>query len=80
MKHKNICGERVRLARIRLRMSQMDLSAALDVDHNIRIDGSTIGKIERRERGVYDFEILALSEILEVPVDWLLKGGELRVS
>jgi hypothetical protein len=44
------------------------------------LSGSTIGKIERRERGVYHFEILALSEILEVPVDWLLKGGELRVS
>ncbi len=80
MKPKNICGERIRFARVKLRMSQMDLSAALEVDHGIRIDGSTIGKIERMERGLYDFEMLALSEILDVPVEWLLKGGELHIS
>ncbi|MBC8462313.1 MAG: helix-turn-helix domain-containing protein [Deltaproteobacteria bacterium] len=80
MKTKNICGERVRLARVKLKMTQMDVSAALEVDHNIRIDGSTIGKIERFDRGVYDYELLALSEVLDVSVEWLLKGGKLHIS
>lgn len=80
MKEKNICGERIRLARLKLRMSQMDVSAALEIDHNIKIDGSTVGKIERMERGVYDYELLAFSKILDVSVEWLLKGGELYFS
>lgn len=78
MKEKNICGERIRLARHKLKMSQMDVSAALELDHNIKLDGSTVGKIERGERGVYDYELLAFSEILDVSVGWLLKGGELH--
>lgn len=78
MNKKNICGERIRLARLRLKMSQMDVSAALEVDCNLKIDGSTVGKIERMERGVYDFELVAFSKILDVSVDWLVTSGEVQ--
>ena len=53
-------------------------SVSLELDHNIKLDGSTVGKIERGERGIYDYELLAFSGILDVSVGWLLKGGELH--
>ena len=73
-KQQNLCGERIKLARVKNRMTQIDLAAALETDYNIVLDGSRIGKIERGERCLYDYELLAFSEILSVPVNWLLKG------
>jgi len=29
---------------------------------------------------IFDFELLAFSEILEVSVEWLLKGGDLKIG
>ena len=76
MKIKNICGERVRMARLKTRMSQYDVAAALEVDLDLIIDGATIGKIERGERGVLDYELVALASVLEVTTDWLLEGDK----
>jgi hypothetical protein len=36
--------------------------------------------MERGERNIYDYEILALSEVLDVSTDWLLRGGDLKVE
>ncbi len=79
MKSKNICGERIRLARLKQKKSQTDISAEMEIDYGIKIDGSTMGKIERGVRGIYDYELLALSEILDISLVWLLKGGKLDV-
>jgi len=78
-KTKNICGPRIKIARSRKNMRQIDVSVALE-DYEIVFNQTVIGKIERGERNVFDYELKAFSEILEVPVDWLLKGGNLKVS
>lgn len=68
----NICGEKVKQKRMELGYKQVDLAAALSVDHKIEIDQSDISEIERGARGVKDFELKALAEIFEVSADYLL--------
>lgn len=71
----NVCGPRVRAAREKLGMSQVDLAAAMTVDHKIELDQSDISEIERGVRGVKDYELLALASVLDVDVRWLLLDG-----
>lgn len=70
----NVCGARVRVARERKGMSQVELAAALTVQHNIELSQSDISEIERGVRGVRDYEFLALAQILGAPIIWLLTG------
>ena len=72
-------GERIRIARQRKNMRQIDVSTALE-EYNIEINQSAIGKIERGERNLNVQELVAIAEILEVSVDWIVKGGELKIS
>ena len=57
-------------------MAQIDLSAALKVDFDIEISQNGISDLERGHRAVRDFELIALSTILEVDPIWLLFGDE----
>lgn len=75
----NLCGPRIKLARQRLGMAQVDLSAALE-SFGVSIPRSTIARIERGERNVFDYEVVALAQALEVDVRYLLLGGELKVD
>ena len=68
---KNVCGERVREARLKNRLSQADLAARLQVS-GIVIERDSISRIEIGTRFVADYELMVLSEILDVSVDWLL--------
>ena len=68
----NICGDKIKSLREDINMKQIDLAAAMKVDHNIEIDQSDISEIERGVRGVKDYELKALAEIFEVTTDWLL--------
>lgn len=70
----NVCGPRVRIARERAGMSQVELAAALSVDHNIELNQSDISEIERGIRGVRDYELNAIAVVLSVDVVWLLRG------
>lgn len=72
-------GERLRIARQRKNMRQIDLSTALE-EYNIEINQSAIGKIERGQRNLNVQELAAIAEILEVSVEWIVKGGELKIS
>ena len=56
-----------------------DVSVELE-EYGIDINQSAIGKIERGERNLYVQELAALAEILDVSVEWILKGGELNIS
>lgn len=76
MDSKNLSGERIRIARRRIRMRQVELSAALDFEFNIALDQSDISEIERQVRGVRDFELDAIARILQVSPLWLLRGEE----
>ena len=68
---KNICGERIHEARCKLRMTQSDLAAKLQVA-GITIERDSISRIEIGTRFVSDYEIRELSKILKVSVNWLL--------
>ena len=68
---KNICGERVHEARCKLRLTQSDLAAKLQLA-GITIERDSISRIEIGTRFVSDYEIRELSKILKVSVEWLL--------
>jgi len=73
----NLCGKRVKLARVDKDMAQIDLSAALGVDFSIEINQNGISDLERFERHVKDVELVALANILDVHPMWLLFGEDI---
>lgn len=68
---KNICGERIHEARCKLRLTQSDLAAQLQIN-GIIIERDSISRIEIGTRFVADYELRELAKILKVTVDWLL--------
>ncbi len=68
---KNICGDRLHEARCKLRLTQSDLAAQLQVN-GIIIERDSISRIEIGTRFVADYELRELSKILKVTVNWLL--------
>ena len=76
MRAVNISGPRIKQARERMGWDQNELAAALQVDYQIKLDQSDISEIERQVRGVKDFELDAISRLLEISPDWLLRGDE----
>ncbi len=76
MRATNISGQRIKQAREKMGWDQNELAAALQVDFQIKLDQSDISEIERQVRGVKDFELDALSRLLGVSPEWLLRGDE----
>lgn len=68
---KNISGSRIREARQRLRLSQAELAARMQVE-NINIERDSISRIEIGTRFIPDYELPVFSKLLNVSVDWLL--------
>ena len=73
--NKNLIGARVEAARKEQGMKQKELLAQLQV-RGVDLNASGLSKLEGQIRFVTDFELLALSEILNVSVYWLLTGEE----
>ena len=68
---KNICGARIHDARCKLRLTQSDLAAQLQIN-GIIIERDSISRIEIGTRFVADYELREHSKILKVTVNWLL--------
>ena len=68
---KNICGDRVHEARCKLRLTQSDLAAQLQIN-GIIIERDSVSRIEIGTRFVADYELRELAKILKVSVSWLL--------
>ena len=68
---KNICGERIREARIKQRMSQADLAARMQVQ-GIIIERDSISRVEIGTRFIADYELPAFAKALKVDIGWLL--------
>ena len=68
---KNICGDRIHEARCKLRLTQSDLAAQLQIN-GIIIERDSVSRIEIGTRFVADYELRELSRILKVSVNWLL--------
>lgn len=70
---KNLCGERIHEARCRLRLTQSELAARLQCE-GITLERDCISRIEIGTRFVADYELLILSRVLGVKIEWLLTG------
>lgn len=68
---KNICGERVKDARRKLKLSQENLAAKLQTE-GVNIERDSVSRIEIGTRFVADYEIAALCKILRVTPEYLL--------
>ena len=73
---KNICGDRLREARVIQRLRQEDLAAKIQTE-GVNMERDSISRIEIGTRFVSDFELKIFAKVLGVSVDWLL-GNELR--
>ena len=69
---KNLCGNRIREARLRQRLSPYDLAARLQTQ-GILIEQDSISRIEIGTRFVADYEVKVLAKVLNVPLEWLLE-------
>lgn len=65
---KNICGDRIRMARLEKRLSQTDLARLLQLQ-GVPAERDIISRMEMGDRLVTDY---AIAEVLDVPVLWLL--------
>ncbi|APV43877.1 Helix-turn-helix domain-containing protein [Dehalogenimonas formicexedens] len=70
-------GKRVREARLAAKppVTQEDLVARLQIQ-GLDLNQTMISKIERGQRSVSDYELLALAKALKVKAAWLLEGDE----
>lgn len=67
----NIAGPRIKMARRENKLTQKELSVKLET-LAVYIDRASISKLEQQKRIVTDIELIALSKILNVSVNWLL--------
>ena len=68
---KNICGKRVKEARKKLKLSQENLAAKLQIE-GVIIERDSVSRIEIGTRFVADYELVALCKILNVSAEYLL--------
>ena len=64
---RNICGDRIREARLRARLSQSDLCRRLQLA-GVIVERDVISRIENGGRFVADFEVVVIADVLEVSV------------
>lgn len=71
---RNAISKRLRLARAMHDppLTQEGLCEKLESNTGLEIHASTVAKIETDTRSVYDFEVIALAQVLNVSNDWLL--------
>lgn len=67
----NLCGKRVKEARQRNQITQEQLAARMQVE-GVQISQKAVSRIESGERVVADYELLILSKVLGVPLEWLM--------
>lgn len=68
---KNVCGDRVRDARQKQRLTQEDLAAKLQIA-GVIMERDSVSKIEIGTRFVTDYELMVLSKVLDVSMQWLV--------
>lgn len=67
----NICGEQIRRFRRERKLSQGELAARLQLQE-VQLDQKAVSRVEKGERFVSDFELVAFSRALWVPLEELL--------
>lgn len=75
---KNICGERIREARVIRRITQSELAARMQTE-GIVLERDSISRVEIGTRFVSDYELLVFAKVLNVDIKWLLsERGEYK--
>ncbi len=72
---KNICGEKIRQARAKKRLTQDNLAAKMQIE-GIIIERDSISRIELGTRFVPDYELPIFARVLNVSIEWLLTPDE----
>lgn len=72
---KNLCGDRIREARLKQRLSQSDLAAKIQIE-GVTLERDSISRIEIGTRFVTDYELKIFARVLRVNVEWLLEENE----
>ena len=67
----NICGEQILRFRRERKLSQGELAARLQLQE-VQLDQKAVSRVEKGERFVADFELVAFSRALRVPLEELL--------
>lgn len=68
---KNLCGNRVKEARARRNLTQADLAAKPQLT-GVIMERDSVSRIEIGTRFVTDYELVVLSEVLGVSMEWLV--------
>ena len=68
----NICGRRIRELREKKNMTQEQLAAKLQIE-GLGVNQNSISRIETGKRIIADFELKAISKVLNVTVSDLLE-------
>ena len=69
---KNLCGERIRQARVVQKLSQKELAAKIQIE-GVTMERDSISRIERGTRFVTDYEVKIIAKVLKVSPEWLLE-------
>lgn len=72
---KNLCGDKIREARLKQRLSQSDLAAKVQIE-GVTLERDSISRIEIGTRFVTDYELKIFARVLRVNVEWLLEENE----
>ena len=72
---KNICGNRIREARVRRKLSQADLAAKMQTE-GIIIERESISRIEIGTRFVPDYELPFFAKVLNLTLEELLSDTQ----
>ena len=77
----NLCGERVRIARLvhKPPLRQEDLAREINL-MGMEMTPLIISRIEKNQRHVCDGELLMLSKALGVTMEWLCGEGEFKLT
>ena len=67
---KNLCGEKIRMARLKRRITQSNLAARVQLE-GITLERDSISRREKGTRFVTDYELKTFSKILGVSMEWL---------
>ncbi len=67
---KNLCGQRVKEARVRQNVTQAELAARLQVA-GVTLERDSVSRIEMGTRFVTDYELTVLAKVLDVSMEWL---------
>lgn len=68
---KNVSGDRIREARLKRRLTQENLAAKLQIE-GVIMERDSVSRMEIGTRFVTDYELMVLSKVLGVSLQWLV--------